>query len=133
MRAIVTCGSHSIIERPYRAPFGHRYVFTLEGTDGKTEEHDLEVSGPDVSPGQPIAISPPLKAGPWYAANGPSNQSIHRRALIPVGGEAHISQRFATDCSAATARNGTATPVPTRIGMDTGPKFWLLRMQWFRQ
>jgi murein DD-endopeptidase MepM/ murein hydrolase activator NlpD len=75
----------------------HRFVFTLEGTDGKTEEYDLEFSGPDVSPGQPIVIFPPLKAVPWYASNGPSNQSNHRRTLLPVGGEVHIPQRFATD------------------------------------
>ena len=97
MRAIVymwlTFDNQEAIPRTLR----HRFVFTLEGADGKTEEHDLEFSGPDVSPGQPITISPPLKAGPWYAANGPSNQSIHRRAVIPVGGEARISQRFATD------------------------------------
>src|SRR5262249_22202380 len=42
-------------------------------------------------------IAPPLKGGPWYAVNGPSNQSVHRRALLPVAGEGRISQRFATD------------------------------------
>jgi len=97
MRAIVymwlTFDNQEAIPRTLR----HRFVFTLEGADGKTEEHNLEFSGPNVSPGQPITISPPLRAGPWYAANGPSNQSIHRRAIIPVGGEARISQRFATD------------------------------------
>jgi len=75
----------------------HKFVFTLEGKDGKTEEYDLEFSGPDISPRQPIVVSAPLRAGPWYAANGPSNQSIHRRALLLVGGEVHNSQRFATD------------------------------------
>src|SRR5262249_45336578 len=29
--------------------------------------------------------------------NGPSNTSGHRRALIPIGGQAHIAQRFAID------------------------------------
>jgi murein DD-endopeptidase MepM/ murein hydrolase activator NlpD len=31
------------------------------------------------------------------AANGPSNTSQHRRALIPINGHAYISQRFAID------------------------------------
>lgn len=45
----------------------------------------------------PIVIGPPLRGGQWLAANGPSNTSGHRRALIPVGGAVHISQRFAID------------------------------------
>jgi hypothetical protein len=44
-----------------------------------------------------LVISPPLRGGEWLAANGPSNTSGHRRALIPVGGQAHIAQRFAID------------------------------------
>ena len=47
--------------------------------------------------GAPIVISSPLRGDGWLAANGPSNTSGHRRALIPVGGAAHIAQRFAID------------------------------------
>ena len=43
----------------------------------------------------PIVISSPLKGDNWVAANGPSNTSGHRRALIPIQGRAMISQRFA--------------------------------------
>jgi hypothetical protein len=35
--------------------------------------------------------------GPWVAVNGPSNTSGHRRTAVPIGGEAQIGQRFATD------------------------------------
>jgi murein DD-endopeptidase MepM/ murein hydrolase activator NlpD len=42
-------------------------------------------------------IGPPLRGGPWLAANGPSNASGHRRALIPIDGTPHIAQRFAID------------------------------------
>ena len=45
----------------------------------------------------PIVISSPLKGDHWVAANGPSNTSGHRRALIPIQGRAMISQRFAID------------------------------------
>ncbi len=45
----------------------------------------------------PIVISPPLRGDHWLAANGPSNTSAHRRALIPINGSAVISQRFAID------------------------------------
>lgn len=45
----------------------------------------------------PVVISPPLRGDGWLSANGPSNTSGHRRALIPIGGGAHIAQRFAID------------------------------------
>lgn len=44
-----------------------------------------------------VAISSPLKGDHWLAANGPSNTSGHRQALIPIDGHAVISQRFAID------------------------------------
>lgn len=44
-----------------------------------------------------LVIGPPLKGDNWLAANGPSNTSAHRRALIPVNGSARIAQRFAID------------------------------------
>jgi murein DD-endopeptidase len=44
-----------------------------------------------------VTISPPLRGDSWAALNGPANASGHRRALIPTGGGAHISQRFAID------------------------------------
>jgi hypothetical protein len=67
MRAIVymwlTFDKQEAVPRTLR----HRFVFTLEGADDKTEDLSLEFSAPDVSPVQPIVISPPLKADPWYA------------------------------------------------------------------
>ena len=44
-----------------------------------------------------VVISSPLVGQDWVAANGPSNTSLHRRALIPINGHAYISQRFAID------------------------------------
>ena len=44
-----------------------------------------------------LVISPPLRGSEWLAGNGPANTSGHRRALVPVGGGAHIAQRFAID------------------------------------
>ena len=42
-------------------------------------------------------LGPPLRGENWIAANGPSNTSIHRRALIPLNGNVRIAQRFAID------------------------------------
>jgi len=44
-----------------------------------------------------VVISSPLVGEDWLAGNGPSNTSLHRRALIPINGHAYISQRFAID------------------------------------
>jgi murein DD-endopeptidase len=44
-----------------------------------------------------VVISPPLTGEDWVVGNGPSNTSLHRRALIPIDGRAYISQRFAID------------------------------------
>jgi murein DD-endopeptidase MepM/ murein hydrolase activator NlpD len=59
---------------------------------------ELSLEAARVAVGQkPVVISPPLRGGEWLAGNGPSNTSGHRRALIPVAGQAHIAQRFAID------------------------------------
>jgi Peptidase family M23 len=60
---------------------------------------ELNVTSPavSVSADTPVAIAPPLRGDGWRAANGPSRDSGHRRALIAVEGGAHIAQRFAID------------------------------------
>lgn len=47
--------------------------------------------------GEARVIGPPLRAGDWWASNGPSNHSGHRRTLIVVNGKARIPERYATD------------------------------------
>ena len=59
---------------------------------------ELTIESAPIAVGRvPIVISPPMRGDGWLAANGPSNTSGHRRALIPVDGGAHIAQRFAID------------------------------------
>jgi hypothetical protein len=60
-------------------------------------DETVEGASVPVSSATPITIGPPLRGGMWVAANGPANTSIHRRALLPVGGHAWIGQRFAID------------------------------------
>ena len=50
-----------------------------------------------VSPAAPIAIQSPLRGKNWSAANGPSNSSAHRRAILLVDGQPMIGQRYAID------------------------------------
>src|SRR5215813_1876011 len=61
---------------------------------------------------KPLVIGPPLRGGEWLAGNGPSNTSGHRRALIPVAGQAHIAQRFAIDWVRLREDGGTFTGDP---------------------
>jgi hypothetical protein len=44
-----------------------------------------------------VVVGPPLHGGDWLVGNGPSNESGHRRALIPIGAMPVIAQRFAFD------------------------------------
>jgi murein DD-endopeptidase len=62
-----------------------------------TDELTLEAIPVVVNHVPTVAIGPPLSGGEWRAANGPSNTSAHRRALIPIDGHAAIAQRFAID------------------------------------
>lgn len=51
----------------------------------------------------PTVVAAPLKGEGWAAINGPSNQSLHRRALLPVNGRLLLGQRFAIDFMQADA------------------------------
>jgi hypothetical protein len=65
---------------------------------GLPDQGSKTVVGARISVGQSTrSIGPPLRGGPWWAANGPSNQSGHRRAEIVVDGTLHVAERFATD------------------------------------
>jgi murein DD-endopeptidase MepM/ murein hydrolase activator NlpD len=80
---------------PREAPTAiqHRFSFKV----GEYPEELSVVSARATVKNDQLVISPPLRGSEWLAGNGPSNTSPHRRALIPVGGGAHIAQRFAID------------------------------------
>ena len=50
-----------------------------------------------VSPSKPIVLGPPLRGTNWFAGNGPSSGSSHRRGLITIGNRLRIPERFAID------------------------------------
>jgi len=45
----------------------------------------------------PFVIEAPVRGADWLAANGPSNTSDHRRAILFYGGAPFIGQRYAID------------------------------------
>jgi hypothetical protein len=75
----------------------HKLSVTFSRNEGKMEEGTLDIAGPEVVQAAPMVIAPPFKGGSWFAANGPSNTSVHRRALLLYEGQARIGQRFAID------------------------------------
>ena len=73
------------------AMLAHRLSFssTIE-EDGveTTRTGVLETGLVRVNDNDPVVIGPPLRGDGWLAANGPSNASGHRRAIVPVSGRA---------------------------------------------
>jgi hypothetical protein len=79
-------------------PSAVRHRITVEEASGADSGRRHVFEGGSVAVSRDIAvIGPPLRGGAWLAANGPSNESGHRRALIPIGGMPAIAQRFAID------------------------------------
>jgi murein DD-endopeptidase MepM/ murein hydrolase activator NlpD len=73
-----------------RAPALLRHRFTVAG---QSLEGTVAVAA-----ATPIVVGPPLRGADWVARNGPANTGgHHRRALVPIGGQTFIAQRFAID------------------------------------
>ena len=47
--------------------------------------------------GAPVRIGPPLRGDRWLAANGPANDTHHRRSWLAHDGRAFFPERFAID------------------------------------
>ena len=60
-------------------------------------DQSVEGGAITVQTAKPVVLAPPLRGSDWLALNGPSNTSIHRRAMIALAGKASIAQRFAID------------------------------------
>jgi pimeloyl-ACP methyl ester carboxylesterase len=77
------------------AALHHRLVFKSDSAAGNSEEV-VKGGQVTVSRKKPLVLSPPLRGEGWVAAEGPSNDSVHRRASVVIG-KARIPQRFAID------------------------------------
>jgi murein DD-endopeptidase MepM/ murein hydrolase activator NlpD len=88
-----TCGSRWRNSAKVPAFLEHKIAVKM----GKSTD-EITARGTRIAVGRDVAtISAPLRGDNWQAANGPSNTSGHRRALIPIDGHAQIAQRFAID------------------------------------
>src|SRR6476660_690198 len=78
-------------------PKSIQHRLTIEtGTGDSVRTQTLDGAVVSVT-AEAVAIGPPLRGGPWLAANGPADASGHRRSLIPISGTPAIAQRFAID------------------------------------
>lgn len=77
-------------------PRAIRHRLTAMPDSGSTTGLVLETPAVPVT-SDILVIAPPLRGGVWLAANGPSAESGHRRAMIPIDGSYYIAQRFAID------------------------------------
>jgi hypothetical protein len=63
------------------------------------EEHLIETGGTtEVGSAEAIVVGPPLEGSGWVAGNGCcTSPTAHIRAVLPLDGQLHLSQRFAID------------------------------------
>jgi len=72
-------------------------AITIEQHGERAGSGTIHAGAIDLNQDDPIVIHSPLRGKNWLAANGPSNTSAHRRAMLPMNGQPHIGQRYAID------------------------------------
>ena len=77
------------------APMTLRHRLTFQRIGGDSAVFTLSGAVTPVTQAA-VKIRPPLR-GEWFAANGPSNLSGHRRTALALDGTVAIGQRFAID------------------------------------
>jgi murein DD-endopeptidase MepM/ murein hydrolase activator NlpD len=98
------------LDSPAKVPSSIEHKITVKA--GKNQD-EIAAQCARIAVGRDLAtIAAPLRGDNWLAANGPSNSSGHRRALIPVDGRARIAQRFAIDWVRLNADGKTFTGDP---------------------
>jgi len=78
-------------------PDNFNTAITIEQHGERSGSGTIHTAAIDLNQDDPIVIHSPLRGKNWLAANGPSNTSPHRRAMLPVNGQPHIGQRYAID------------------------------------
>jgi hypothetical protein len=72
-------------------------AISIQGGSGHVGSGTIDVAPVPVSKDPPFVIQSPVRGDHWLAVNGPSNTSIHRRAVLVVYGQPYIGQRYAID------------------------------------
>ena len=72
-------------------------VIDIKGEGERGGSGAVRLAPIPVDQNPPIVIEPPISGDNWQAANGPSNGSAHRRAILFLNGKPKIGQRYAID------------------------------------
>jgi len=72
-------------------------VITIRGEGNRGGSGTIRISPITLNDRVPVIIHPPIEGENWIAANGPSNSSAHRRAILLFNGMPKIGQRYAVD------------------------------------
>ena len=75
----------------------HRITFAAGAHSGAATETVLDDFPVTVSKDLAPLLRSPFEGGSWFAGEGPSNDSDHRRTITAVDGQVNIAQRFAID------------------------------------
>ncbi|MGH7879428.1 MAG: M23 family metallopeptidase [Candidatus Binataceae bacterium] len=78
-------------------PASFASALTITGVGEHGGSGVVTVASLPVSRQAPLVIEPPVRGDDWLAANGPSNGSDHRRAILFYNGVPFIGQRYAID------------------------------------
>jgi len=95
-RAVIFMWIKEATDKRPPAVLRHRMVFATGPPDssGETVLENFPVS---VSPDPAPLLGSLFDGGVWFAGNGPSNDSDHRRTITAIDGHVDIAQRFAID------------------------------------
>jgi hypothetical protein len=72
-------------------------TITIQGEGVHGGSGTIRISPIKLNDRLPAIIDPPIQGANWVAANGPSNTSAHRRAILLFNGLPKIGQRYAID------------------------------------
>jgi murein DD-endopeptidase len=96
-RAVVFMQVKEPVDKSLPGVLRHRLIFAPEAPGGATSESVIEDFPVTVSQDAIPRLRPPFEGGVWFAGDGPSNDSDHRRTITAIDGRIDIAQRFAID------------------------------------
>lgn len=94
----------------------HRLLGTLIRPSGPAAPLDVTVGAVDTGAQTPTVLSAPVGEGRWYMSEGCcTDDTHHRRGLVPINGNVMVAQRFAIDFYLLDDQNRTWIGDPKKV------------------
>jgi hypothetical protein len=84
-----------VSDRP--APDDFATAISIQGGGGHVGSGTIDVASVPFNKALPFVIQSPVRGDHWMALNGPSNTSLHRRAILVAYSQPYKGQRYAID------------------------------------